>query len=113
MEIKGMSEKKIEDKKFIYIPLMVSIRATIKGIDILSLILGITINSVIVATIDTIKATIKGILNMNKITNVVIKKAKVPSNDLFNNLVFPNPTPIMAAIASAKLITINAIPAAF
>jgi len=113
MEISGINEKNIVDRKFIYTPLMLSNNPTTTGIEILSLILGISISSVTVARIDTNNETIKGILKTYKIINVVIKNAKLPSNDLFKTFVLPNPTPIIAAIASEKLIIINAIPAIF
>ena len=111
MEIRGINEKNMDDRKFIYTPLMVSNNPTVTGIEILSLILGTSTSSVMVASADTNNATIKGILKRYKIINVVIKKAKLPSKDLFNTFVLPNPTPMIAAIASEKLITINEIPA--
>ena len=113
MEISGINEKNIDDKKFIYTPLMVSNNATDTGIEILSLILGISTSSAMVASDETNNETIKGILKIYKIINVVIKKAKLPSKVLFNNFVLPKPTPMIAAIASEKLITINEMPATF
>ena len=113
MEISGINEKNMDDRKFIYTPLMVSSNATVTGIEILSLILGISTSSVIVAITETNNETNKGILKIYKIINVVIKKAKLPSKDLFNNFVLPKPTPMIAAIASDRLITINEIPAIF
>ncbi len=103
----------MDDKKFIYIPVIVSNNATAIGIEILSLILGISMSSVRVATDETINEIINGISKKYKIRNVVMKNAKLPSKDLFKSIVLPNPTPTIAAIASAKLITINAIPATF
>ena len=72
MEISGINEKNMDDRKFIYTPLMVSSNATVTGIDILSLILGISTSSVTVASADTNNETIKGILKIYKIINVVI-----------------------------------------
>ena len=103
----------MDDRKFIYTLAIVSNNATTMGIEILSLILGISISSVRAASDETIKEIIIGISNIYRIKNVVMKNAKLPSKDLFKSFVFPKPTPIIAAIASAKLITINAIPVTF
>jgi len=113
MEIRGINEKNMDDRKFIYTPLMVSNNATASGIEILSLTLGISTSSVKVASTETNNEIIKGILKRYKIINVVIKNAKLPSKDLFKTLVLPKPTPTIAAIASEQLITINEIPAIF
>lgn len=111
IDIRGINEKNMVDRKFIYAPATVRINATTNGIEILSLIFGIWISSVMVASIDTDNDSNKGILKIYKIKNVVIKNAKLPSKDLFNSFVLPKPTPTIAAIASAKLIIISAIPA--
>ena len=113
MEISGINEKNMDDKKFIYIPAIVSNSETTIGIEILSLTLGIVMSSVRVASNETINEIINGISKKYRIRNVVMKNAKLPSKDLVKSFVFPKPTPIIAAIASAKLITINAIPATF
>ena len=79
IEISGISEKNIDDKKFIYIPLIVSNIATTIGIEILSLILGISMSSVTVASNEMINEIMNGISKKYKIRNVVMKNAKLPS----------------------------------
>ena len=111
MEINGINVKNMDDRKFIYTPLKVSIKATVIGIEILSLIFRNSTSSVKVARVDTAKEAINGILKKYKMMNVVIKNAKLPSKVLFKTFVFPKPTPTMAAIASERLIIINEIPA--
>ena len=113
MEINGINEKNIDDRKFIYTPLIVSIKPTVIGIEILSLIFGISTSSIMVEINDINIAINNGILNIYRIIKVVIKNAKLPSKDLFRIFVLPKPTPMIAAIASEKLIIINAIPAIF
>jgi hypothetical protein len=111
IEIRGINEKNMEDRKFIYTPAIVRINAATNGIEILSLIFGIWISSVIVVIVETANESNTGILKIYKIINVVMKNAKLPSKDLFKSFVLPKATPIIAAIASAKLIMMSAIPA--
>ena len=100
MEISGINEKNMDDIKFIYTPLMVSNNATVTGIEILSLILGISTSSVKVASADTNNETIKGILKIYKIINVVIKNAKLPSKDLLKTFVFPQKKTLGGSVMS-------------
>ena len=89
IDIKGINEKNIDDRKFIYIPATVSNKAAEIGIETLSLILGMSISSIIVTNIETSNAVMTDILKKYKIINVVKKKAKLPSKDLSTSLVFP------------------------
>ena len=50
---------------------------------------------------------------LDTINNAIMKKAADPSNDLLNNFVLPNFSPIIAATESAKLNTNNPIIVAF
>ena len=72
IEISGINEKNMDERKFIYAPNMVSKIPTVIGIEILSLTLGISISSVRVVIKETNNDIIMGILNIYKIIKVVI-----------------------------------------
>ena len=81
---------------------------------ILSLYLGVEKSSIAVAVIDVINKSISDAdERRNIIKYVLMRKAKVPSNDLLNNRVVPYFIPMRAAAESDILMTRRAITATF
>ena len=89
-------------------------KAVATGIRILSLNFGVDKSAIAVAVMDTINKSISDVdERRNIIKYVLMRKAKVPSSDLLNNLVVPYCIPMRAAAESDKLMIRRAITATF